>query len=247
MKKKQNKIVIAVGILLVSGMMILSSCSKENDGQLLAGSNPSEAEKVSRSLIFSPNANMYGKSMPEWIMDYTKWYYSFDCAHAPGFDTSGALQNQSQSGPVFFLAGKYNSNLSVTVPAGASIFMSMTGQTFSYPSPYYAPGPGQTPEELLDSLCSSYQSQFTGSSLIIDGVEVYGMGSFATQPFSFAPNADLQNCFYNPNYDGSQLMWMTSGSFVMLKPLEPGLHTITRSGTLLGTYTFYRTYHINQL
>lgn len=248
MKKSTLKLFM-VG-LMASGLLTVTSCSKDDTSEMLPNANQ-QSMRLERDLIFPFNANMYGKSYDEWTKEWWKWLLSFNCATFPGFDATGALQNQNQSGPVFFLSGRRNFDLTVTVPAGKSIFLPLITLGESYPNATggRVPLPGQTGEVFLDSLARLYASEVGACSIVIDGVEFTGMeNAYKTEsigPYTNIANPDLANC-YNPGFTVDPQLFNASGVHVMLKPLTPGQHTIVRKALFRGLYFEFR-YTINQL
>src|SRR5438046_1747934 len=107
--------------LLTSGLWF-AACQKDKNPATPAGGNSSSAlsspnarlsSTGSNSMIFPLQAHMYGKTYAEWSAAWWKWDLQFDCAHFPSTDIDGTRENQNQSGPVFFLAGRRGHTLSV--------------------------------------------------------------------------------------------------------------------------------------
>lgn len=250
MKKKQNKLLNAIAMVTATGMILLSSCAKEHDQQPMSAADSEVGGKAANSLLFAPSATMFGKTRAEWATEFTKWMLTKDCNHFPGFDTTGALIGQDQSGSVFFLSGRRNYNLMVTVPHDAAIFIPLLSLWDWYPNTTNnrMPLPGQSPEVFLDSLGHLYNNDIGACSITIDGVEIANIQEqykLVAPIFSITANADLANCYY-PGLTGSPQLQLVSGSWVMLKPLSPGIHTIVRKGTFRG-FLFQYNYQINQL
>lgn len=238
-------------ILTGSAFILVSSCSKEDSPYPETESMVGTSAKSARSLIYSPGAFMYGKSYTEWTTGLWKWALSFDCAHFPILDLTGALQDQGQSGQVFFLSGRRGGTISVTVPAGKSIFMPIMALSDNYPNTTggRTPLPGQSPEVFLDSLARLYATEIGECSLVIDGLELTGLQNEymveSTGPYTYSANGDLANCYYS-GLTGSPQLFCQSGVYVMLKPFAPGVHTIVRTAQFRGVQFQYN-YQITQL
>lgn len=196
-------------------------------------------------MLYPPQAHMNDKSYAEWAIEWWKWNFQFDCAHFLLRDVDGSLQNQNQSGPVYFLAGRRGNTLNVTVPTDASVFISLI--TFETDGPA---NPGETLEQTLNSTADLFVNSIDGLSLTIDGrtinhLEIYKL----LTPLYFATaNADLANC-YDDALTGSSQEFKSGGYFIMLKPLTPGTHLIHRVGgaSALFPFVYDITYNITQL
>src|SRR4051812_1318715 len=97
-----------------------SACQKEN--QNAPAANSTSENRNPASYVFTPQSNMYSKSYSQWVTEWWKWTLQFDCSHFPIRDESGSWENQNQSGPVYFLAGRRGFTLNVTIPADVSLF-----------------------------------------------------------------------------------------------------------------------------
>jgi len=231
-----------VTAITVTTLAMISSCQKESTVNPSSTVSSSD-EKNSLSQVFQPNALPYGKSYMSWMVAWWKWDLSFDCNHFPTFDTTGSLENQNHSGPVFFLAGsRHDYTLAVTIPSGASIFLPISTVEDDYPC-------GDQQLDSLVSVTTSFVNTITDLTLTIDGHAVNHLTSykFISPVFTTAANADLVNCFDDCITGGPQ-QWSVGGYFVMLRPLSPGSHTIVRHATAEGgAITYDTTYDITQL
>ncbi|MFI5134496.1 MAG: hypothetical protein ACHQD9_01465 [Chitinophagales bacterium] len=231
-----------VAVITVATIMFTSSCQKESS--TTPGSSFTSSEKVAQGMLFPSNAPaVYGHTYNQWITAWWQWDLQFDCNHFPTFDTDGSLQNQNQSGPVFFLAGsRHNATLSVTVPAGVSIFLPLATVENDYPC-------GDAVLDSLTSYTNDFVSGITDLSLTIDGNSIKNLTSYQkiSSMFTYAANADLANCF-DDCITGSDQQWVVGGYFFIFRPLTPGSHTIVRHAVAVGGAVTYDTvYNITQL
>lgn len=237
---------IALMTLCSIFLIALSSCEKMDDAAQQTDANAKSINDYSR--VFPPKAVVLGKTREEWMVEWYRWYTRFDCAHAPGFDTTGVLQNQNQPNGVFFLAGKKGTwmPLQVTVPSGKRIFLSMPNIMALYPSAYIGtPAPDQTLEEYLKIRMDNILSNTSGNYMLLDS-DSLNLDGYQTWTglFTFYPNPDLRTCWLNSlNPQGQECI--AGGNFVMLKPLSPGWHTIKKGGFWGANYSEWN-YLINQ-
>ncbi|MCX6277644.1 MAG: hypothetical protein NT004_06085 [Bacteroidetes bacterium] len=244
MKAKNVKINIigALAVIAIFGIAVIS-CKKTEDP-----TPPTDTSKV-----YGATATVYGKTNAQWANEWWKWNLQFDCTHFPLRDTSGAYENQSQSGSVFFLSGRRGNTLSLTVPAGVSIFLPLITFESDYPcasDTSFHPAAGESVEHFLTAGVQSNTDAMDQLSLTIDGDSIKPVTSYklVSPMFTMTANADLANCF-DDCLSGTQQSFVAGGYFFMLKPLSKGTHTIHRVGGASSLFPFLYdiTYNINQL
>jgi len=89
---------------------------------LLAAALPALAQTVP---LIPPDKPVAGVSQEEWSKRWWRWALSFDEDGSPVGDPDGSLCAEGQSGPVWFLAGTYETARTVRkcrVPAGKTLF-----------------------------------------------------------------------------------------------------------------------------
>jgi hypothetical protein len=255
MKTKTILLRVTCLAMFMTAVTIFSGCQKDDATQMTTNESTEEAsssmQRADRSYVFAPQAHMHGKSYANWSMDWWKWNLSFDCAHTPIRDVDGTRENQNQSGPVYFLAGRRGNTLTVTVPSGVSLFFPLV--SFYAEDPCVDNGnplPGETVPEMLTRIVNQNVNASDGLSLTIDGKSIGNLEDYKliSNPFTYSANADLANC-YDGCLIGTPQTFVDGGYFVMLKPLSPGHHTIHRNGgaSSLFPFTFDITYEITQL
>ncbi len=257
MKTRNIKIkiisIICVVMMIATLAIVVTSCQKkDNTPTNDPYQNSSSLKSGDASLVFPHNANMYGKSYSEWAAEWWKWNLQFDCDHFPIRDQTGLLENQNQSGPVFFLAGRRGYTLSVIVPADVSLFLPLITFESDYPcasDPTLQPAPGETVEHFLTTMTQSSVNAMDQLSLTIDGNPIGNIGSYQTisPMFNMSANADLANCF-DDCIAGNPQSFVGGGYFFMLKHLSPGTHVIHRVGgaSTLFPFLYDITYNITQ-
>ena len=233
--KAISAIAFIFAIASVASVSLLVSCNKDEsatpDNQL---SIPILKDSEN-SLIFPVKSHPYGKSYSEWAASFFNWQYAFTCEQFPYYDETGALQNQNQSGHVFFLGGAprklppLNTQREVTVPPNVSLFVPLIY--------YYANDCAAAPGGDLVANATQFSTFMNQLSLKIDG-KSYEMEDFLTITpiFNYIANADLVNCTGDVCFDGHQHPVCMSGYWVIIKKLSPGTHTIhTFAGTTLDS------------
>jgi hypothetical protein len=225
-------IVGIIGLLMVIATLavVIVSCKKEdNTEKNSVNLNSSSLKSGDASYVFPVNANMYGKSYAEWGEAFFNWQVSFDCAHYPYDDATGALQNQNQSGPVFFLGGAHlkpaplTTNREVTVPANVSLFIPLIY--------YYSNTCAAAPVGDIVGDATGFTNVMDQLTLTIDGVSINASNYKTITPvFNYTANADLTNCTGDLCFDGTQHEVVLGGYWVILKKLSVGDHVIHTTG-----------------
>jgi hypothetical protein len=255
MKTNQNSVKAIFGIALlfvvafVASVTFLVSCNKEDSTKPVYGVQDSQATPLNcsePSYVFPAKSHPFGKSYSEWADSFFNWEYGFTCENFPYYDQTGALQNQNQSGHVFFLGGAprqlppLRTMREVTIPKNTCLFMPIIY--------YYANDCAAAPGGDLVANATEFSTYMNQLSLKIDGVPV-DLSEFLTITpiFNYVANADLVNCTGDLCFDGHQHPVCMSGYWVILKPLSKGTHTIrTTGGTTLDSRIKDVTWTIHQ-
>jgi hypothetical protein len=234
-------------IASVASVSFLVSCKKDNPVTTVDPLSDPVLKDGTEAGVFPPKSHPYGKSYSEWAAYFFNWEYGFDCEHFPYYDQTGALQNQNQRGPVFFLGGAPrllppgSTNREVTVPRNVSLFIPIIY--------YYANDCAAAPGGDLVANATEFSTYMNQLSLKIDG-ESIDLDHFLTITpiFNYTANADLVNCTGDPCFDGHQHPVVMSGYWVILKKLRRGTHIIhTIGGTTLDSKLKDVTWTIHQL
>jgi hypothetical protein len=197
-----------------------------------------------RDLAFAPSAHPYGRSMVEWTDAWWRWELSIPTAQNPGLDLTGADCTVGQSGSVWNLASTFmNGSLTrnCAVPAHRALLVTLSGILNDYPcpDPSFRPAPGQSLQDFLTAGARSVVNLVNGMSLTVDGQSVGDPFSyrFTTPLFEFTGNPTLASSI-DGCITGTPQPAVADGFLIMLKPLQPGSHTLvfTASDTR-GTQT----------
>ena len=213
------------------------------------------ATASAQSFIAQPETHPLGLTYQQWSAKWWQWAWHIPFDSNPIFDTTGASCGIDQSGPVWFLAGTsgFSAERDCTVPAGKMIFFPIINLGNDYPcldltktppriDPNFQPGPGQSLEQFLTIGYGSifgarqYIDHVTAVSAALDGVPI--------QNLTVPPDNNkyrVTSPMFVFNGDPSLLKWdscvgpwhlaVSDGYWIMLKPLSPGPHTLTFSGT----------------
>jgi hypothetical protein len=210
-----------------------------------------------QNFVAPPDTLPGGLSYPQWSAKWWQWVWSIPFNMNPLADTTGIDCGVDQSGPVWFLAGTlgFNATRNCTVPAGKMIFFPTVNVGNDYPcldlSPTpprqrrdanFQPGPGQSLEQFLTIGygpffgARQYIDHVTALSATLDGTPIQDLSLppenskyRVTSPlFEFNGDRSLQvfDPCIGPGHKG-----VSDGYWIMLKPLLPGSHTLTFSGT----------------
>jgi hypothetical protein len=207
-----------------------TACQKEasNTGTSDASSQPADRTN-GNAAVFSPNAHPHGKSYAEWSAVWWQEFMVFGCADNPFHNPDNILFYQA--GPVYFMAGlsQTGGSVNVTVPHGKAILFPLFNYINDYPCPdaNFQPEPGQTLEEFLTEGAIAALDGVTNLEVTVDGASVSGLENylFVSELFYFTGSPDLAGCF-DGCVTGTSQPAVSSGYFVMLKPLSKGVHTV---------------------
>ncbi len=96
--------------------------------------NAAAGGNIAASAVFPPGSVMFGRTYSEWSAEWWQWILSQPANASPLFDTADC--NTGQSGPVFFLGGKFcptGGNCSFTgVVRSCTILLNSRPYTFQF-------------------------------------------------------------------------------------------------------------------
>ena len=190
--------------------------------------------------VVPPHSVVAGKTLGEWSAVWWKWAYAIPANDNPLLDASGQKSKFGDVGPVFFLAGLFNTSGSVTrtvtIPANKFIFFPLENLVND--------NVGVTPRQTIDTLVSQIDAALPGVTALhasIDGREVGDLFSHReTAPvFSYTLQLtdNLQqvvNGITTPDATGTVFPAVADGYYLMLRPLPAGQHVIKFGGVFFG-------------
>jgi hypothetical protein len=205
---------------------------------------------VMSSPAFPMDDMPYGQSFGEWTKDWWRHILSFPCDHQPLDDPQGLNVQKRQTGPVYFLPATNGGSASreVIIPEGKAILLSMVNMVYDYPCTHagFGPDSGQTLESFLTEGARRGIDLAEDLTVILDGNEipVSEEHRITSDMFYFTGNPSLVNC-YDACITGESQAAVSDGYWMMLKPLEPGVHTLRFGGEIKDFfYDVDVTYHI---
>lgn len=195
-----------------------------------------------RAKVIDRDAVAYGRTYAEWSAAWNQWADSIPVAQHPLFDNGDC--GTGQSGPVWFLGGKfcaiggtcsYTVTRSCTVPAGKGLFFPIENYEDSALEENINVHPGDPTYQQIGML-RSVVSGIEGATDIffqIDHQPVKQLQKYGVHSVAFGFTLPADNLFlslYPPpnNYfqEGSYFPGVDFGYYIMLQPLTPGNHTL---------------------
>ncbi|MBV8034198.1 hypothetical protein [Roseateles sp.] len=191
-------------------------------GLLLAAAQPALAQ------LIPPAKAIAGATQEEWSKRWWRWALSFEDVDSPVADADGRLCASGQSGPVWFLAGAYDTRRTVrscSVPAGKTLF---------FPLVNVIAFPPDDEREACASLMLRAETQIDAPAALVlefNGRRFDGLGEHR-QP--------TRGCFLVAPDDDAPAAG--NGYYVALGPLKRGRYKLNFGGILPGlsqavTYT----------
>ena len=183
-----------------------------------AGVSAPAAEPPEPSAVIGVDEIVFDHSQVEWSETYLQWIATFVRGSSPISDTSGALCAAKQDGDVWFLAtsdGTAPVVRACVVPPGRTLFVPVAGTMER--SGNKEPDCGSMARIAADTL-----TQHVGEmSMTIDGQRVDNLASHRIA---------TGECFalgLRQTPRSTARTAVADGYYVMLRPLEPGAHTIS--------------------
>ncbi len=184
------------------------------------------------SLVYQPNENIFGMSYAEWSAAWWQYALVFQNSASPIPDTNGQFCNANQGGPVYFLAGAWQTvTRDCTVPAGKPIFVPIINVECSTVEP--PPFLGASGQEAR--ACAALWMDGIGLDTLkftVDGRRVLGLSNYrVTSPFFSFVMPETDNFLF---VDATSGWSVSDGFWVMLKPLSPGAHVLHFEAALVS-------------
>lgn len=211
---------------------------------------PAVAAGSQLPLAFGPNSHPYGASMVTWTERWWQWETSVGTTRNPSLDTTGAHCGVNQSGPVWFLGTTFGSGSvtrSCTIPGERALLVNLSGILNDYPcpDPNFHPAPGETLQHFLRHGARQVVDTVNGLNLTVDNAVLPNPFSYRyTSPlFHFTGAASLSKSI-DPCITGSRQPAVSDGYYVMVRPLQPGSHTVVFTASDTGGTTTKVTYRL---
>ena len=209
--------------------------------------------------ILPLDSKPYGLTYGEWSAKWWQWEYSIPLTQNPLIDDTGVNAANGQSGPVWFLAGRFctlpceypaaaTANREVNVPAGKALFfpiLNVENDNLLYPSPFS--------EEELRNVAQAQMDTAENLEAEVDGVSIKKLESYRVKSPVFTFHIPENNIYDLFGFDlpaqdvpGA----VDDGVYLMLHPLPVGRHIIHFKGDFpqnapWGGFALDITYTIN--
>jgi hypothetical protein len=207
---------------------------------------PGYAHDHGQADVVPRDSVVFGRTYGEWASAWHQWTDSMPAAKHPLFDT--ATCEEGQSGPVWFLGGRFCSEVNAncnnlpavrtcTVPAGKALFFPILNVSCLDKEAEIGAcfGAGPLIAEMRKAL-EGVVDQTTGLKLTIDGKR-FGCNlkkDFRVQSTVYSttvPDKSLYPEIGEPDIIAGTYLGVDDGVYVMLEPLKKGEHTLNFKGT----------------
>lgn len=212
------------------------------------------------SVAFARDARPYGLPMSTWGQLINQWIYAQPFSVNPAYDQTGADCAVDQQGPAWFIPPIFappgthhpiiqNASRTCTVPAHHALLLDIGSIVDDYPcpDPAFTPPPGESLYDFLIADAKPVMNTVNELDVSVDGVAVPDVLSYRYQSahlFDIKGDLSLQ-AVLDGCITGAFQPAIVDGFFMMVKPLQPGTHTIVVHGTnTIGddrTYTYHLT------
>ncbi len=242
-------IVLGLVVLVLAGLAVMpvASVTAQSDGP-----------KVIKS-----NSVAYGRTYSEWSAAWWQWAFSIPVASHPLFDNGDC--SIGQSGPVWFLGGKFCQNgqscpstvvRSCSVPAGKAIYFPVVNIEDSAPEePNWGCGNNMPPLASgtiaeMRQCTAPYIDGTYNLSVVVDGQPLHAVKeNFRVQSVQFdvtMPDDNFLTAIGEGPFSGGYYSpVIDDGVYVLLSPLAPGAHTLHFQGTWPWGSTLDITYKLS--
>jgi len=234
MKHAYSIVIVAVVLGMTLTALTVSS--------VMAQSNP-------QPKVITPDSTAYGRTYGEWSAAWWQWAFSIPVASHPLFDNGDC--SIGQSGPVWFLGGKFcqtggicsgSAMRSCSIPAGKAIFFPVLNVEDSAPEePAFGCGNGMPPliSGTIAEMRKCVESFVDGTynlKVVIDGKAIHNLKSdFRVQSVEFEvtwPDDNLLTAIgEGPFAAGTYSPVVDDGIYVLLPPLTGRQSHFVLSGT----------------
>jgi len=193
--------------------------------------------------IAAPGSVVAGKTIADWGVEWWKWALNAPAGSSGLEDTTGALTQLNNSGPVFFMGGGANgygpaTSITVTVPVGKPVLLRLVNLIDFESEDFYAPGtPLAERQAVATAFADGYEASVSPSALsaTIDGdvvADPYHYRERAPDFFAFGPVASgsfAESAGFTAGVDPGPSV--ATGWYLMLEGLSLGSHSLSLHGS----------------
>jgi len=210
--------------------------------------------------VFTRDAVAYGRTLADWSSAWYQWVSSMPAAANPLFDKADCAAGQS--GPVFFLGGRFCSTLdpdcpsrpaerSCTVPAGKALYFPvLNSQCIDAEAKLGFCGSAGPVITEMRAYIADIIDHTAGLEVKVDGKKLKGnlKTDYRVQSTVFdavLPAGNLLEAIGEPGIGAGTYWGVDDGIYVMLQPLPPGEHTLNFKGSFPAyNFSLDFTYHL---
>jgi hypothetical protein len=244
------------GIIFVLGSIVLALA------MLGTSSTGTRAEEHAGPQVITPDYVAFGRTYGEWSAAWNQWADSIPASSHPLFDTADC--STGQSGPVWFLGGKFCAigatcsyigvNRNCKLPYGKALFFPVIDYEDSALEESQL-SPGDLTKQQIAGLRAVTAAGMDGVSYVfcsVDGESIPGLLArhrVQSAAFGFTiPDYNLFRAIGEGFFtSGAYFPAVDDGWYVMLAPLPPGPHVIHFQGSFSGggSLALDITYHLH--
>ena len=239
---------VFVGVLselLIGGPVIgaqLARLDPEAESFEGGGGSPNPA-------LFPPQSHPHGFSLETWSENWWRWVLSIPSAQNPFLSVTSDC-SAGQGGPVFYVppfpVGSKNLTRSCVVEQGKAVAITLSSVLNDYPcpDPTFQPAPGQSLFDFLLAGAVAGNGDIAQIDVTLDGEPLNDILTyhFASHDLMFFKGDLSLQSTVDACITGAFQPAVVDSYFILLEPLRPGHHTITRRiittrGTVSGPNT----------
>jgi len=221
-------VIARTGVLSGAVLGLIVMIGRGASAEPTEGNNPNAA-------LFPRESHPYGKSMEVWAENWWRWLMSVPLSVNPNLNLAADC-GEGQSGPVFFMpanfVGQKNIVRSCSVEQGKAVGVNLSSvfNDFPCPDPSFKPAPGQSLFDFLVAGAVDANGDIVTIEVSLDGVpltDLLGYHFTSDDLLFFKGDFSLQATF-DSCITGTWQPAAVDAYFIVLKPLAPGRHEITR-------------------
>jgi hypothetical protein len=185
------------------------------------------------SPVIAPTEQVAGRSQLEWAQSWWQWIFSFPADKTPLTDTSGALANERNDGPVYFLNSSSGGAATSAFSAPANrplLFPLVTTVALELPGP--VPGCLDEPSPISCTLAglASFTDVLVAPYARLDGIDLVVGQMFRQTSIDYFDLVLPANSVFGLDAGLYPKSLATDGYWVMLSGLAPGQHILEFGG-----------------
>jgi hypothetical protein len=185
------------------------------------------------SPVIAPTEQVAGRSQLDWAQSWWQWAFSFPADQSPLIDTSGALANERNNGPVYFLTSSSGGAATSSFSAPANrplLFPLVTTAAIELPGPI--PGCLDEPSPISCTLAglASFTDVLVAPYARLDGIDLVVGQMFRQTSIDYFDLVLPANSILGLDAGLYPKSLAMDGYWVMLSGLTPGQHTLEFGG-----------------